>query len=373
MRKWCICFMIFMILAFPKPVSAAEEELDYDSLSQVESVLEEQDEDFSFAQIVKLLMTGNVKGALQSLWEKCTGNFVSSFVLQKEFLKQMMIAAVIAAVFKNLSDAFLQGNAGSAGFYVTYMVFIALMTDSFYYLNETAQDLIQLIMDYIKGMITAYSTAVVSTSGVTTSTAVYEFYLMVIYGMSLLTDYLILPMIRILFVLKIVNHISEEEHFSRLCSTLEKAAGWLMKGFLSLVLGVQMIQSMILPAVDSLKNTALEKGISSIPGIGGGLNTVMTTVIGSAVVIKNSIGAAGILILLVLVLPPLLKIGTVVLAYIAAGILLQPVSDKRITGAIDAVIKSGKLMMQMIIMMTVLFILSIALIAFSTNVNYYAG
>ena len=233
--------MIFMILAFPKPVSAAEEELDYDSLSQVESVLEEQDEDFSFAQIVKLLMTGNVKGALQSLWEKCTGNFVSSFVLQKEFLKQMMIAAVIAAVFKNLSDAFLQGNAGSAGFYVTYMVFIALMTDSFYYLNETAQDLIQLIMDYIKGMITAYSIAVVSTSGVTTSTAVYEFYLMVIYGMSLLTDYLILPMIRILFVLKIVNHISEEEHFSRLCSTLEKAAGWLMKGFLSLVLGVQLI------------------------------------------------------------------------------------------------------------------------------------
>ena len=93
----------------------------------------------------------------------------------------------------------------------------------------------------------------------------------------------------------------------------------------------------------------------------------------TAVVIKNSIGAAGILILLVLVVPPLLKIGAVVLSYMAAGILLQPVSDKRITGAIDAVIKSGKLMMQMIVTMTVLFILSIALIAFSTNVNYYAG
>ena len=373
MKKCLLCVLILCFVSCPKTIYGAQEELDQESLQGVESVLEEQDSDISFTQIVKKLMTGNIKEALGYLWEKLSGDFFSSFVLQKEFLKQMIIAAMIAAVFKNLSDAFLQGSAGNAGFYVTYMVFIALMTDSFYYLNETAQDLVRLMIDYIRGMITAYSIAVVSTSGITTSTAVSEFYLMVIYGMSLLTDYLILPMIRIMFVLKIVNHISQEEHFSRLCGTLEKAAGLLMKGFLSLVLGVQLIQSMILPAVDSIKNTALEKGLSSIPGIGGGVNTVMTTIIGSAVVIKNSIGAAGILILLVLVVPPLLKIGAVVLSYMAAGILLQPVSDKRITGAIDAVIKSGKLMMQMIVTMTVLFILSIALIAFSTNVNYYAG
>ena len=61
----------------------------------------------------------------------------------------------------------------------------------------------------------AYSLAVVSTSGITTSTTVYEFYLLLIYAMTTLTNVVLLPMIKILFVLKIINHISKEEHFSK--------------------------------------------------------------------------------------------------------------------------------------------------------------
>ena len=219
----------------------------------------------------------------------------------------------------------------------------------------------------------AYSLAVVSTSGITTSTTVYEFYLLLIYAMTTLTNVVLLPMIKILFVLKIINHISKEEHFSRLCKTLEGVIKFLLKGFLSVLLGVQLIQSMILPAVDSMKNTVLQKGMSAIPGIGSGLNSAMTMVIGSAVVIKNSIGAVGILVLIVIIVPPVIEITAVVLTYLLAGIMIQPISDKRITGAMDAVIQSGKLMLSMIFTMALLFILSVALIAFSTNVNYYAG
>ena len=112
--------------------------------------------------------------------------------------------------------------------------------------------------------------------------------------MTTLTNVVLLPMIKILFVLKIINHISKEEHFSRLCKTLAGVIKILLKGFLSVLLGVQLIQSMILPAVDSMKNTVLQKGMSAIPGIGSGLNSAMTMVIGSAVVIKNSIRAVGI-------------------------------------------------------------------------------
>lgn len=225
----------------------------------------------------------------------------------------------------------------------------------------------------MKGMIMAYSLAVVSTSGITTSTTVYEFYLLLIYAMTTLTNVVLLPMIKILFVLKIINHISKEEHFSRLCKTLEGVIKFLLKGFLSVLLGVQLIQSMILPAVDSMENTVLQKGMSAIPGIGSGLNSAMTMVIGSAVVIKNSIGAVGILVLIVIIVPPVIEITAVVLTYLLAGIMIQPISDKRITGAMDAVIQSGKLMLSMIFTMALLFILSVALIAFSTNVNYYAG
>lgn len=375
MKKFCVILILLCIALGTVSVSGAqtsEQELNEDSLESVEQSLKKET-DLSYTQIVKKLMKGNIKGAVKDLTESLTGQLKENFFIQKDVLKQLIAAALIAAIFKNLSDSFFQGSTGDTAFYVTYMILIGLMTNSFFYLNSTVQNLVNLMLDYMKGMISAYSIAVVSTSGVSTSTAVYEFYLLLIYAMSVAANIVLLPMIKILFVLKIINHISEEEHFSRLCKTLETAAGIFMKGLVSIILGIQLIQSMILPAVDSLKNTAIQKGMSAIPGIGGGLNSVMTTILGSAVVIKNSIGAAGIMILIVLVVPPLLEISSVVISYMGAGILLQPVSDKRITGAMDAVIQSGKLMLRMILAMTMLFVLSIAMIAFSTNVNYYTG
>lgn len=69
--------------------------------------------------------------------------------------------------------------------------------------------------------------------------------------------------------------------------------------------------------------------MSAIPGIGSGLNSAMTMVIGSAVVIKNSIGAVGILVLIVIIVPPVIEITAVVLTYLLAGIMIQPISDKK--------------------------------------------
>lgn len=299
--------------------------------------------------------------------------FLNRLLIQKDLIREILMIAFTAAIFKNLSDSFFQQSTANSAFYITYVILCGVMVHSFFYLNKTVTQLVTLMADYMKGMIMAYSLAVVSTSGITTSTTVYEFYLLLIYAMTTLTNVVLLPMIKILFVLKIINHISKEEHFSRLCKTLEGVIKFLLKGFLSVLLGVQLIQSMILPAVDSMKNTVLQKGMSAIPGIGSGLNSAMTMVIGSAVVIKNSIGAVGILVLIMIIIPSVIEIAVVVLTYLLAGIMIQPISDKRITGAMDAVIQSGKLMLSMIFTIAMLFILSVALIAFSTNVNYYAG
>ena len=368
-RIFLLTLLFLLILTRTNDISAKETKLNKDMFTHVENTLKDKEIDLSYTQLVKQLIHGNVKGVLHTMKE----GFLNRMLIQKDLIREILLIAFTAAIFKNLSDSFFQQSTANSAFYITYVILCGVMVHSFFYLNKTVTQLVTLMADYMKGMIMAYSLAVVSTSGITTSTTVYEFYLLLIYAMTTLTNVVLLPMIKILFVLKIINHISKEEHFSRLCKTLEGVIKFLLKGFLSVLLGVQLIQSMILPAVDSMKNTVLQKGMSAIPGIGSGLNSAMTMVIGSAVVIKNSIGAVGILVLIVIIVPPVIEITAVVLTYLLAGIMIQPTSDKRITGAMDAVIQSGKLMLSMIFTMALLFILSVALIAFSTNVNYYAG
>lgn len=376
-RIFLLTLLFLLILTRTNDISAKETKLNEDMFTNVENTLKDKEIDLSYTQLVKQLIHGNVKGVLHTIKAKMKEVFLNRMLIQKGLIREILLIAFTAAIFKNLSDSFFQQSTANSAFYITYVILCGVMVHSFFYLNKTVTQLVTLMADYMKGMIMAYSLAVVSTSGITTSTTVYEFYLLLIYAMTTLTNVVLLPMIKILFVLKIINHISKEEHFSRLCKTLEGVIKFLLKGFLSVLLGVQliqsMIQSMILPAVDSMKNTVLQKGMSAIPGIGSGLNSAMTMVIGSAVVIKNSIGAVGILVLIVIIVPPVIEITAVVLTYLLAGIMIQPISDKRITGAMDAVIQSGKLMLSMIFTMALLFILSVALIAFSTNVNYYAG
>ena len=91
------------------------------------------------------------------------------------------------------------------------MILIGLMANSFFFLNSITDQVISTLIDFMKGLITAYSIAVVATTGVSTSVALYEMYLFVIYIISLLVQSVIFPAVKILFVLKIVNHISLEE------------------------------------------------------------------------------------------------------------------------------------------------------------------
>ena len=270
-RIFLLALLFLLILTRTNDISAKETKLNKDMFTNVENTLKDKEIDLSYTQLVKQLIhgnVGNVKGVLHTIKAKMKEVFLNRMLIQKDLIREILLIAFTAAIFKNLSDSFFQQSTANSAFYITYVILCGVMVHSFFYLNKTVTQLVTLMADYMKGMIMAYSLAVVSTSGITTSTTVYEFYLLLIYAMTTLTNVVLLPMIKILFVLKIINHIS---HFSRLCKTLEGVIKFLLKGFLSVLLGVQLIQSMILPAVDSMKNTVLQKGMSAIPGIGGGL------------------------------------------------------------------------------------------------------
>ena len=54
-----------------------------------------------------------------------------------------------------------------------------------------------------------------------------------------------------------------------------------------------------------MKNSALHRLAKTIPGVGSLLDTAVETVAGSAVIIKNAVGVAGILALAFICLVPL--------------------------------------------------------------------
>ena len=121
-----------------------------------------------------------------------------------------------------------------------------------------------------------------------------------------------------------------------------------------------------------MKMSVLFKAVSMIPGLGNSASTVSKTIVGSAVLIKNSIGVAAVIVMLVIIGIPLFKLVVMALVYQFLGAILEPVADKRIVKAV--LVLSGCLenMIYMIAVTVVLMCLTLAIICFATNINLYS-
>lgn len=127
--------------------------------------------------------------------------------------------------------------------------------------------------------------------------------------------------------------------------------------------GIGVFQALITPVVDSARNSALQKLLSAIPGVGNTIGGIAELALGSAVVIRNSIGVVLLLLLLLLCAVPLLKIGVIAGLLKAAAAFMGIVSDRRITVCADRTGDAGLLLLRTTGTAMLLFLITIAVTA----------
>ena len=134
---------------------------------------------------------------------------------------------------------------------------------------------------------------------------------------------------------------------------------------LTCIIGINAVQGLLAPAVDTLKRSALTRTLEAIPWIGRIAGGAAEVVLGTAVLIKNGIGVAGALIAAAICAVPILQMLLLAFLYKLAAALVQPVSDKRITDCIGSVSEGYELLVKVIFSSGVLFLLTIAVVAAS--------
>ena len=86
---------------------------------------------------------------------------------------------------------------------------------------------------------------------------------------------------------------------------------------------------------------------------------------------KNSLGAAAVVVLLIMTLVPIAKLAVLMLFYQLAAAVMQPVCDKRVVSCVSGVSCGHKLLLKIVVSSLLLFVIAIAITCAATNVNYY--
>ncbi len=324
-------------------------------------------EKIGFYDTAAAMISGRQECTLKTLWQLAAGQLTYAFAGSRENLVHILIIAVIAAVIHNFSSVFQNRQICEISFYVLYLLLIALCLNSFQIVIEWTSGGIEKLTAFMTAFCPVYFLAVSIAKGSVTAVAFYNLVLFFIYAVEVVIVCFLLPVIHIYVMVKVLDFLSSQEYLSKFAELIEVAVSWLLKTLVACVVGVNIVQGMISPAIDSVKRSAVTRTAEAIPGVGDAVGGVAEVVLGTAVLVKNGIGTAGMLICLALCVVPLVQMAAVALMYKLAAAVIQPVSDKRIVGCIECVGDGCRLLMRVIFTVSLLFLLTIVIVSFVTS------
>lgn len=325
------------------------------------------EEKLNFKEVVMQMISGDLK-LTAALFNRLIKEQIGyAFISCRENLIHMLLLALMAALFTNFSKVFQNKQISEMSFYVLYLMMIALAINSFQLVIDWVSDGVNTISGFMSVFCPIYFVAVSVAKGSVTAVAFYNLVLFLIYLVELIVSKFLIPVIHVYIMVRVLNHLSEEDYLSKFAELLEIAVSWILKTFVAAIVGINLVQGLINPAIDTVKRSAITRGAEAIPGIGDALGGTAEVVAGTAVLIKNGIGMAGTVLCFALCIVPLVQVALIVLMYKLSAAVIQPISDKRVIGCLESVSEGCRLLLRTVFTVGLLFLLTIVIVATLTN------
>jgi len=281
------------------------------------------------------------------------------------FIKMLMFTILFSVIQRLLVSK--KTYVSSIGFLLIYSTLMVLLMQSFYMVKDIAMEGMNGILTFLNALIPTYAMTMVFTGNAVSGAVAYEMAFFFVYLIEFLMKYILCPLIQVFILVLFLNHLFEEDKLSKLAEFMEKIIAIILKVAFGAVAGLGVVQSLLTPVKDRLANNVLLSGISSIPGVGGALGSAGEIVLSCGMLIKNSVGIMGLIILFVLAAMPVLKIGCFWVMYHLLSIILQPVSDRRVVECVSGVARGCDLYLKIILYSTLLFLVLIAMVTVATS------
>ncbi|MCI9465157.1 MAG: hypothetical protein HFI48_14995 [Lachnospiraceae bacterium] len=322
---------------------------------------------FDGQQVLSLILKGKIKEAVSLLLSGLKNAVGAQAGEVRTLFVMILVLGITAALFANFADIFQSRQVSDIAFYLIYLLLIAILLKVFGNTASIVREMLNQLTTFMQLFIPAYLLTVGAAAGAASAAAYYQLFLMTVYLIEKCYLSILLPLIYCFILLGVINGVWMEEKLNLLLDFVQKLVAFLIKITLGLVTGFSLLQSMISPVVDALESSALKKAVSMIPGIGNLTEGMFEMVVGSAVLIKNSIGIYITVVMIFICALPVLKILLLSGALKGGAALIGIVSDKRMTNCANRVGDGSLLLLKLALSSIALFIISIAIVACSTN------
>ena len=344
------------------------EQLELDDMERFLQEQQQEDElDISFEELIRSFLSGDETFDLSRIWSWILAHCFSTVRQNQSYLAQMLILLFAFAMLQGISGIFPDSFLSEISFLAVYFLFLYNALRIFASMQQIVYGCMDRIGEFKILVQPVFCLAMVFSTGINSASLTYEMLLLVLYLVQNLLQKLLLPLVFVFLITQFANFAWKEERFSSMAKLFEGGITLAQKVLVTFVLGMNLIQGMVAPAVDQLKKTATIRTIGVIPGLGGAMNVVSEMLLGTGLLIKNCVGATAIVVLILLCAKPLLEISMLALIYRVLAALAEPVTDKRISGVLDALARAGMLYVKLAVTAILMLFLTVAVVCVATG------
>lgn len=306
-----------------------------------------------------------------SEWFKGIAKFVfHEFLVNGKLLGSLILLTIFSMFLQSLQNAFEQSSISKVAYAIVYMVLIILALNSFHVAMEYTKETIAMMTSFLMALIPLLLALIATSGGVISAAFFHPILLFLMNTSGILIQYVVLPFLFFAAILSIVSTMTDHYKVTQLAQLLRNFGIGILGAFMTVFLGVISVQGTSSAVADGVTiRTAKFVTGNFIPVIGRMFTDAADTVINASVLLKNTVGMAGVIILLIIVTFPAIKILMISFIYKLAASLLQPLGGGPVIACLDIISKSMIYIFAALAIVSLMFFLSITVIIAAGNIT----
>lgn len=323
----------------------------------------------SFLEKLASIINGDFADDSTSIWEAILNLIFDNLLSFLPIIATVIAVAILGGMIQNLKPNLNGKSIGSVIHFVTYgVVVILIFTIILKMITITTSTIgsIKAQMDAVFPILLTMLTAV----GGTVSVSVYQ------PAMALLASVIInvftiflMPLFLISTVLSLVSNLSNNVKLDKFIGFLNSLFKWVIGLIFTVFIGFASIQGITAGSIDGLSIKTAKFAIKSyIPIVGSYISDGLYIVLASSSLIKNAVGACGLLLLAGTILAPILQLIIFMLALKLMAGIIEPLGDGKIASFVNTLAKNMTMLISMIVAVSFMYVILTGLVMCSANI-----
>ena len=304
--------------------------------------------EFDMSYLVDCIAGGNFNEFGNYIGKRIRDVLVMEIDNNKQLMLSLIVIVLLGSIFTRLAISYSNSSVSENGFYITYLLITSITLTAFNVSLSIITSTISRLIILIRIIVPVFMVAMNFVGHAMAATASYQLVMLAIWLVEAILLRILVPLIKFYVIISLINNLNKEEYFSKLSKLVANTVNYILKFVMYFVVGLNLVKGLIGPQMDMIGKTSVNRLITGM-------------------VIKNSVGIAAVCLLLLLVVGPVVKLFVIRLMVKLVAVIVEPIGDKRYVEGIDTLAKGLGMMLKVVYSSVVLFVLTIAIMAFTTN------